>query len=99
MNHNTNTHKIFSTEVDGLTSMLKLNDDLTNMNNNEPAQTNQYKGKNSLDLNKYSEEEERLNSEAWQYFEDLTAVVAKLDLLSDILIEVQGLLHTVPPKK
>jgi hypothetical protein len=90
---------IFSSEDDGIKAMLKLTEDSININNNEPAQTKKYKGKNALDLNKYSEEEERLNAKTWQHFEELTAVVAKLELLSEIINQIQELLHTMAPKK
>ena len=69
-----------------------------NNNNSESDYVDIKNGKKSFDLSGYTEEEERLNIRAWKYFDELTAVVNKLDKLSIVLNEIQGLLHTVVRK-
>ena len=73
---------------------LMLNDELAKLNNNDSEENIiSITGKNKVDLNEFELEEGRLNSEAWQHFEKLTSVVTKIEKLSEIFDEIQGLLQ------
>jgi len=75
---------------------LMLNDELAKLNNNDSEENIiTITGKNKVDLNEFEQEEGRLNSEAWQHFEKLTSVVTKIEKLSEIFDEIQGLLQEV----
>ena len=79
---------------------LMTNEELENLNNNGSEGRMEFITYNyKADLAEFELEEERLNSEAWQHFEELTSVVSKIEKLSDIFDEIQAILHTVVVKK
>ena len=79
---------------------LMLTEELKKLNNNNCKSNNDVMmGKNKVDLNEFELEEERLNFESWQYFEELTSVVSKIEKLSEIFDEIQALLHSVTVTK
>ena len=91
-----NSSALISVNGNMTNAELMLNDELTNLNNNDSEENIlSITGKNKVDLNEFELEEGRLNSEAWQHFEKLTSVVTKIEKLSEIFDEIQGLLQAV----
>ena len=45
-----------------------------------------------FDVTNYMEEDQRRNVEAWQRFDELTAVINKIDRLNEIVLKIQELL-------
>ena len=45
--------------------------------------------KKCIDVNDYSYEDERLNMETWKYFDELTSVVKKIELLAEVMDKIQ----------
>ena len=45
--------------------------------------------KKCIDVNDYSYEDERLNLETWKYFDELTSVVKKIELLAEVMDKIQ----------
>ena len=91
-----NSNALISVNGNMTNAELMLNDELTKLNNNDSEENIiSITGKNKVDLNEFELEEGRLNSEAWQHFEKLTSVVTKIEKLSEIFDEIQGLLQAV----
>ena len=91
-----NSSALISVNGNMTNAELMLNDELTKLNNNDSEENIlSITGKNKVDLNEFELEEGRLNSEAWQHFEKLTSVVTKIEKLSEIFDEIQGLLQAV----
>ena len=78
--------------------------------NEEPTKINSYKynqrhstmnEKTSTKLNfeSYTEEDERLNAESWQYLEDLTNIVKNICILDNTLNKIQELMSREALKK
>ena len=64
-------------------------EDVPNVSSNEVKHFNKKNSTKHLEVTNYIEEEERLNVDAWEYFNDLTDVVKKIDRLNDIMIQIQ----------
>ena len=45
--------------------------------------------KKCIDVNDYSYEDDRLNMETWKYFDELTSVVKKIELLAEVMDKIQ----------
>ena len=91
-----NSSALISVNGNMTNAELMLNNELTKLNNNDSEENIiSITGKNKVDLNEFELEEGRLNSEAWQHFEKLTSVVTKIEKLSEIFDEIQGLLQAV----
>ena len=91
-----NSSSLISVNGNMTNAELMLNDELAKLNNNDSEENIiSITGKNKVDLNEFELEEGRLNSEAWQHFEKLTSVVTKIEKLSEIFDEIQGLLQAV----
>ena len=91
-----NSSALISVNNNMTNAELMLNEELSKLNNNDSEENIiSITGKNKVDLNEFALEEERLNSEAWQHFEKLTSVVSKIEKLSEIFDEIQGLLQEV----
>ena len=92
-NNHSPSHIILSSENDSVIAKLTQHKDSTTIKHNENFEVKKYSAKDPLDLNNFSEEEERLNRETWQYFEEFTTVVDKVERLSDIVDQIQALLN------
>ena len=91
-----NSSALISVNGNMTNAELMLTDELAKLNNNDSEENIiSITGKNKVDLNEFELEEGRLNSEAWQHFEKLTSIVSKIEKLSEIFDEIQGLLQEV----
>jgi hypothetical protein len=66
-------------------SKEKLND----LTSSETHRIHIKRNKKSIDVNDYSYEDERLNMETWKYFDELTSVVKKIELLAEVMDKIQ----------
>ena len=66
-------------------SKEKLND----LKSSETHRIHIKRNKKSIDVNDYSYEDERLNMETWKYFDELTSVVKKIELLAEVMDKIQ----------